>query len=170
MLLHTFVRRIAGVAMTAALAAGSALAHAATDADTVAQAVERMRVAMVASDGATLTTPAFHQPCTVAVTDALIVVLPHTRRASGFMKVKAFVTVTFTGSPECKVLAEVRSWQVGDAAGVTATVRSVPSCCTRDLMLFGAVQIVPVASWRSGKYCANCAPSRAPFLTRFQVA
>ncbi|WP_343621345.1 nuclear transport factor 2 family protein, partial [Ralstonia sp.] len=55
MLLHTFVRRIAGVAMTAALAAGSTLAHAATDADTVAQAVERMRVAMVASDGATLT-------------------------------------------------------------------------------------------------------------------
>ena len=52
MLLHTFVRRIAGVAMTAALAAGSALAHAATDAGTVAQAVERMRVAMVASDGA----------------------------------------------------------------------------------------------------------------------
>ncbi|MCT7309026.1 nuclear transport factor 2 family protein [Ralstonia sp. 22086] len=55
MLLYTFVRRIAGVAMTAALAAGSAFAHATTDADTVAQAVERMRVAMVASDGATLT-------------------------------------------------------------------------------------------------------------------
>jgi len=53
--LHTLVRRIASVAMTAALAAGSALAHAATDADTVAQAVEHMRVAMVASDGATLT-------------------------------------------------------------------------------------------------------------------
>ncbi|WP_426400366.1 nuclear transport factor 2 family protein [Ralstonia sp. R-29] len=54
MLLHTFARRTAGVVMTAVLAAGSALAYAATDADTVAQAVERMRVAMVASDGATL--------------------------------------------------------------------------------------------------------------------
>ncbi len=56
MLLHTFIRRTTGVVMTAALVASSAFAHAATDADAVAQAVERMRVAMVASDGATLKT------------------------------------------------------------------------------------------------------------------
>jgi ketosteroid isomerase-like protein len=54
MLLHTLARRTARVAMTAALVAGIAAAHAASDADAVAQAVERMRVAMVGSDGATL--------------------------------------------------------------------------------------------------------------------
>jgi ketosteroid isomerase-like protein len=52
--LHPLTRRAAGVVKTVALVAGSALTHAATDTETVAQTVERLRVAMVASDGATL--------------------------------------------------------------------------------------------------------------------
>lgn len=54
--LHALTRHTAGVIMTAALIAGSTLAHAAADTDAVAQTVERLRVAMVASDGATLKT------------------------------------------------------------------------------------------------------------------
>lgn len=54
--LHALTRHTAGVIMTAALIAGSAPSQAATNAEAVAQTVERLRVAMVSSDGATLKT------------------------------------------------------------------------------------------------------------------
>lgn len=70
---------------------------------------------------------------------------PQITDASGVMKVKVFVTVTVTASPACNDEPVVRSWHDGEAAGVTATRRSAPSRCTREVMLFGSVHKAPVA-------------------------